>query len=661
MGGNLLNIGKTGLYAAQAGLATTGHNIANASTPGYSRQNVVQSSSTAQDFGYGFVGSGTQISEIKRFSDEFLNTQVRTAQASSSALDAYGAAATQVDNLLADTDTGMSPALQDFFKSVQNVSANAGSTPSRQAMLSNAQTLATRFQGLNGQLAEIRSRTDGQIESDVVSINSYAKQIAGLNDQIAKLSTGTGNAPNDLLDQRDQLVLELNKQVKATVVAGENNTVTVSIGAGQPLVVGAKSFELATVPSPTDPSRVAVGYRNGNSVNLLPESALTGGELGGLLEFRSGMLDAAQNGLGRLALTIAASFNAQNHLGQDSTGKMGGDLFAPAAPVAGVNGNRFAPDPANPSQVTATLATPFQPGALTTSDYMVSYDAASARFNVTRLADQKVTALPAYSQPGPQSANIDGLAFTISGQQVDGDSFLVRPTAAAAKQFSVVATSVAQIAAAGPVMTGAATGNRGSAVVSEGKVDTNFSAAAFTPATLTYNAASNELTGFASGQWVTVTTPTGTTGYLAGTDTVPFTEGATYTFGGVSLSLSGKPIDQDKFTVARTSGGVSDNRNMLAMGTLQSQRLLDGGASTLQDAFAQIVSTVGNKTREVQVNGQAGATMLAQASTVQQSVSGVNLDEEAANLLKYQQAYQAAGKVMQIASTLFDTILSIGH
>lgn len=665
MAGNLLNIGKTGLYAAQAGLATTGHNIANANVTGYSRQTVVQSTNTAQDQGYGFVGSGTQIAEIKRFSDDFLNAQVRSAQAATSALNSYNAQASQVDNLMADTTTGLSPAMQDFFRSVQSMTANAASTPARQAFLSSAESLSSRFQGLNGQLQDIRAGVNGQISSNVTLINSYASQIAKLNDQISTLTNATGNAPNDLLDSRDQLVLDLNKQVKATAMPGDNNTLTVSIGAGQPLVVGAKAFQLAAVQAPGDPSRIEVAYVSGQKTTILAESSVSGGELGGLLDFRSHTLDTAQNALGRMAMVLGATFNAQNHLGQDSTGKLGGDLFAPAAPAFGVNANKLPADPSAPSVVTATLVDPSQ---LTTSDYQVSFDQATSKFSVQKLSDPHAppTVLGAYTQPGPQSVVIDGLAFTISGKQQPGDTFLVRPTANGAAQFTVAARSIADIAAAGPIMTLPGAANNGKAKISEGSVDATFPAAAagFTPSTLTFKGATGELTGFPAGQTVTVTTPGNpatTASYTAGAATIPFVDGASYAFGGVTVAFTGTPADGDKFTVARTALGVNDNRNLLKMGELQTKPILDNHQSTYQSAFAQIVSTIGNKAREVQVNGEASAAMLAQATNVQQSVSGVNLDEEAANLLKYQQAYQAAGKVMQIASTMFDTLLSLGR
>src|SRR5437763_5016365 len=236
---SLLSIGKSGLFAAQAALATAGNNITNANVDGYSREVVVQSPSIAMGGSNGYIGTGTQIVQVKRYSDEFLNAQVRTAQASSSGLQAYEAQVSQVDNLLSDSTSGLSPALQDFFAAVQNLTGDRAGLPSRQALLTSADTLVARFQSMNGRLEEIRKGVNTQITSGIAQINTYAAQIAQLNDQIGKLSAGdTLNQPNELLDQRDQLVMELNKQVKATGVHGDNNSITVSIGSGQPLLVG---------------------------------------------------------------------------------------------------------------------------------------------------------------------------------------------------------------------------------------------------------------------------------------------------------------------------------------------------------------------------------------------------------------------------------------
>ncbi|HZV64267.1 MAG TPA: flagellar hook-associated protein FlgK [Telluria sp.] len=653
MAGDILNVGKTGLLAAQVALTTAGNNIANANVPGYSRQVVVQSTAPTQDYGYGFIGSGTQVAEIKRFSDEFLNSQVRSAQASTSALDSFNAQISQIDNMLADPTAGLSPALQNFFNGVQDVASNPNSDASRQALLSTGDSLAASFQSLSGRLAEIGTGVNSQITSNVTLINSYAQQIAKLNEQIGALSVN-GGQPNDLLDQRDQLVLDLNKQVKATVVKGDNNSLTVSIGSGQPLVVGKQAFQLATVASPTDPSRLQVGYVTGSKVSALPDTALSGGELGGLLDFRSSTLDQAQNELGRIGIALASTFNAQSRLGQDAAGNPGGDFFVQAPALVTQNQNNAL------SSTTVVGATISDPTKLTTSDYKLAFD--GTNFTVTRLSDNQQTVINPYPQSTPQT--IDGVDFSVSGSATMGDSFLVRPTINGATQFALSITDRSKIAAASPISTSAPITNSGTGAIGASSVDSNYLTpgnALTAPLTLTFDQATGSLSGFPAGQDVTVTDIHGVaTTYPAPAAAVPFAAGAKYNFGGVNLSFTGQPGNGDTFTVGPNTGGVGDNSNMRLLGALQSKPILDGSSATYQSAYAGMVSFVGNKAREVQVNNDASTALLAQATTSQQQVSGVNLDEEATNLLKYQQAYQAAGKLMQIASTLFNSLLTLG-
>ncbi|MES2017391.1 MAG: flagellar hook-associated protein FlgK [Pseudomonadota bacterium] len=654
MAGNLLNIGKTGLFAAQAGLSTTGHNIANANVAGYSRQVVVQATGPGQNTGSGFIGSGTMVSDIKRYSDAFLTTQVRSATSANSAMAAYHAQINQVDNLLADPLSGLSPAMQDFFKGVQDVASNPASTASRQSLLSAASSLTSRFQGINGRLQEIRDGVNGEISAKVTLINSYGDQIAELNDQIAGASSTGRQMPNDLLDARDQLVLELNKQIKASVVAGDNNSITVSIGNGQPLVVGKRSFELAAMQSPTDPTRTAVGFVTAGKIMPIAESSLSGGELGGLLEFRSGSLDRAQNSLGRIAIVMASAFNDQHQLGVDASGQPGQPFFTVGAPQVAASSQNSA---ASTATVGATIS---DPSKLTQSDYKVRYD--GANYIVTRLSDSQATLINPYPQTVPQT--IDGVDFSVAGASIAGDYFLVRPTINGASQLNVAITDRNKIAAGAPIVTSAPLTNNGRATISEGVVDAAYLTpgnALAAPLTLTYNTATTGLTGFPPTQAVTSTLNGVATVYPAGTTPIPYVDGATYQFGGISITLAGAPANADKFVIGPNAGGVGDNRNMHLLGKLQTASLLDGGTASLQSSYAELVSFVGNKTREVQVNGAAAEALLEQATNAQQSVVGVNLDEEAANLLRYQQAYQASGKVMQIASTLFDTLLSLGR
>ncbi|MDB5749380.1 MAG: flagellar hook-associated protein FlgK [Massilia sp.] len=654
MSGNLLSIGKSGLFAAQAALTTTGHNITNANVEGYSRQGVVQATSTTMERGYGFVGTGTKIAEIKRYSDEFLNSQVRSATASTSSLDAYYAQVSQIDNLLADTTSGLSPALQGFFSAVQDVTGNGASTPSRQALLSASETLAGSFQQIDARLEEIGAGINTQIETSVNLINTYATQIAEINAKIGSYGSIEGRQPNDLLDQRDQIVMELNKHVKANVTAGGNNALNVSIGNGQPLVVGRQAFALAAMKSPTDLTRLTVGYQTGDKVTQLPESALVGGELGGILEFRAGSLDRVQNAIGRLAIGMAFTVNAQHKLGIDGAGQQGKDFFV-QAPVS----VKAAADNA----VTSTAevgAVILDPTLLTDSDYKVESD--GSNFFVTRLSDKTRTKIEPYDPAGTTRA-IDGVAFTISGTAASGDHYLVRPTADGAANFQLAISDVGDIAAGTPIATAAPISNKGTGQIGAGSVSADyFTTAQNLPVTLAFAAGSGgqpsgQLTGFPAGAKVSMTFNGSTTTH---TGSAPFMSGASYSFSGVNVTMSGVPKEGDTFSINANVSGTADTRNIQALGALQTKNILNGASATFQSAFAQTVSAVGNKTREVQVNASAGDALLKQVQGAANDVSGVNLDEEATNLLKYQQAYQAAGKLMKTASDMFDVLLSLG-
>jgi flagellar hook-associated protein 1 FlgK len=664
MAGDILSIGKSGLFAAQAGLTTTGHNISNSNVAGYSRQVVLQANTAPVMYGGSYYGTGTAVTSIKRFSDDFLNTQVRNATGTKSGLDAFNAQIKQVDDLLADESAGLSPALQSFFAGVQDMAANGASVPSRQSMLSAAQTLAGRFQSMDARLQEVRNGVDTTIAADVTQINSFAQQIADLNNQIAGMSTYGANLPNDLLDKRDQLVLELNKYVKADVTPGDAHSLTVSIGNGMPLVVGKQAFQLTTTTSLTDKTRVEVGLQTGSNVTILAEGSLSGGELGGLMDFRANVLDKTESELGRVATGIAFSFNAQHRLGVDQLGNPGQDFFSVARPAVTANSKNAS------TSTTVVDVSVSDPSKLTGADYRVDYD--GTNYKITNLSDKSSVAvtppapIPPATTPVTQ-LTFQGMDFTITGATATGDNFLVRPTINGASSFAVAIADTSQIAAGAPVSTTTPLTNKGTATIDAGSVDKNFLASGVVlPMKLTYDAATGMLNGFDPAQDVTVSVNGVSTTYTAAVPPalptpIPYaSSGATYTVGGVSFTISSGMKDGDSFTIAKTSGS-GDVRNANLLGALQSTKVLDNGNSTYQSTYAKLVSYVGNKAREADVNGKAADSMLSSATDAQQGVSGVNLDEEATNLMRYQQAYQAAGKIMQVASTIFDTLLSIGH
>ncbi len=365
MASNILSIGTSALNAAQVGLSTTGHNIANASTPGYSRQVVVQSAAQAQNFGYGYIGQGTEISAVTRVYNEILARQVVNSQAVSSGVDVYSSNLGAIENMLSDASVGLNPALNDFFASVQSLSANPGDTPTRQTMLSYAQSLVNRFQSTNNRLNEIRDSVNTQLTSSVNMVNSYAKQIARLNDVIEKAVNSAGNPPNDLMDQRDQLVLELSKQIKTTVVPQNQGSYNIFIGNGLPLVVGTVTNSLITTSSPTDPGRLEVAYQNKTKTTVLGVDSLPGGAIGGLLQFRSESLDTVQNQLGQIAVVLAETFNAQHAQGLDKNGNPGGALFS--IPDPAVSSNWFWRKPLWKRRSGGAKSGSFEPGQINCS------------------------------------------------------------------------------------------------------------------------------------------------------------------------------------------------------------------------------------------------------------------------------------------------------
>ncbi len=636
--GNILNAGISGLHAARANLQTTGHNIANADTPGYTRQRVIQSTTIPQSTGDGFIGRGVNVTTVQRIYDQFLTTQLLQAQTQSSQLDSHYNQIKQIDNLLADPVSGLSPALQDFFSGVNDVAANPSSVPSRQAMISGAQALVSRFHNLDQRLTEMHQGVNAAIESSVSEINSLAKQIAELNQNILLAEGSAGGHPaNDLLDQRDELISQLSKLVNTNVVKQDDNTANIFIGSGQSLVVGKQSMTLQALTSPENPQEITIGLVSGNNTVFLPETQIHGGSLGGILDFRSDSLKTAQNSLGRIAINLAQTFNDQHHLGLDLNGDLGTDFFSISQPQVYSFANN---SPA--SSITAEIS---DVDNLTTSDYRFSYD--GANYTLTRLSDNhsvSTAVVPTVGSP----LILDGLSITSATINAN-ERFLIQPTINSAKDISVNITDTAKIAAAAPIRTTSTLTNTGNATISQGSInplplDPNLQQ----PVTITFHSPYD-------GQFDVTGTGTG----LPANNQV-YTEGADISFNGWTVQINGQPAAGDVFTIEPNNNGSADNRNALLLANLQTQKTTIGSTASYQEAYSQMVSLIGNKTRELEVTSKAQANLVTQTEHSRQAISGVNLDEEAANLLRYQQAFQASSKVIEISNTLFDSILRIG-
>ncbi len=658
----LLNIGLTGLNAAQIQLNTTSHNIANADTPGYNRQAVVQSTNDPLFTGVGFFGQGTRIASVTRQYSQFLENQVLSADNRRSEFAAYSAQISQINNLLADPDAGLAPALQSFFAGIQEVASNPTNVAARQALLSNAESMVARFQTMHTVIDEVRRGVEGQIGTSVDLINNYAERIAEMNGRILiAQSAGTAVPANDLLDQRNQLVAELNQLVKVTTVTESDGSLSVFIGSGQNLVLGQQLNRLAATPDANDPTRLTIALvTSGGSMLPLPEKLLNGGELGGLLAFRRDSLDPVQNRLGLIAVGLAETFNAQHRLGQDLDGVLGGDFFRiPGITVrpAGAVGVTFAPDGL---------------GALSGSDYRLDR-LPDGTYDLIRLSDGR-RFVGVSNGDTVDGLRLDGLALGI------GESALIQPTRNAARDISVAITDVRKVAAGNPVNIHTPLTNQGSAVIDEIvmlsardalgnplagplpqfgiQVGFDHSGAPDLSLQLTASPAGTTVTLSPNDAYSTVTNAAG----KVFTATVETAAGERFEY---QFRLSGTPVGNDSFAFGKTDKGIADNRNATLLGALQTKRVLFDAAgeptASLQSAYAQIVSSVGNKTREVQVGERTQETLLRQARDARDALSGVNLDEEAANLIRYQQAYQAAGRVMSIAQRLFDELLSIAR
>jgi flagellar hook-associated protein 1 FlgK len=624
---DITQISVSALQAFQAAINVTSNNIANANTPGYDVESATLTELVPQSDGLTTVGAGVGVSGITRAYSQAAANQLNNSQSTLAQLTALQNYSTQIDNLFGTNLGGVSTALQSFYSAASTVANDPTSTASRQALLSDAQGVASSFQSASSQLNALNTDVNSRITTDVQQINSISSTIATLNNQIeTATSQNGGQAPNELLDQRDQQISNLSQLVGVTTTTQADGAVNVFIGNGQPLVLEDKSETLNTLPNQFNASQLEIG--SSTTAGTI-SSQITSGDLGGLLAARSQVINPALNQLGQIATTFSQTVNAQQAQGLDLNGNFGAPIFSVGAPTATASS-------ANSDTTTATVSINASGlGSLTADNYLLSY-----RNGAYTLTNQTTGSNVAFTTGGSGAAptiTANGFTVTLSGTPAAGDEFLIQPTTNAASTFATVLTDPSKIAAAGAIQTAAADSNKGSGAISSGTVLNAANAQLLTPATIAFTSA--------------------TTYTINGGQAQTLAANGDIAANGWQVQITGTPAAGDTFTVQSNVGGTGDNRNALALAAGQNTGVLSGGTVSVTGAASALVTGLGSQAQQINTAQSAQTAINTQASSAVQSITGVNLDEEAANLLQWQQAYQAAAQALTIGNSLFTTLI----
>ncbi len=694
---DLLNIGLSGLSAAKTNLSVTGHNISNINTPGYTRQDTVQATRTPQFSGAGYIGSGTSLTDIRRSYNEFLTTQLRSSTALNSDVKAYKSQIDQLDGLLAGATTGVTPSLQALFSAMQTAAEDPANIPARQLVLAEAEGLTRRFNNIYDNITSQNSFINKQLVTTTDQINRLAQTVGSLNAAISSAGTN-GQQPNDLLDARDEAVRQLSTFIGVTVVVQDDNSFNLSIGSGQPLVVGGTVNQLQAVPGRGDPNKFEIDFISGNSRQNITGS-ISGGEVGGLLRYREEVLDPTVNALGRLALSINSEINSQLGQGLDLKGQVGADLFNNINDPK-LTALRVRPMADNISNASGAMNIT-NTKLLTTSDYQLDFD--GANYTARRLSDgavMTVTNNAGVLSFADNAGRDQGFTLQMTGTPAAGDRFVLEPTRRGATDISVVLDQADQLAFAGPFKAGAELQNKGNGAIGQPSVEmvldpnslpqANFVAddlrldnlKAVGNIGLRYDEASGSMvfnTPLPTGVTITAIPVEGQAA-PAGITGLPITPGQTnqlsyaieVDIAGVKQSftiqqtISGRPQNNDQFTVGFNQNGVSDNRNALKLADLQNKPVVGVDANikdvstgvSFTDGYGDMIERVGTLTAQARQDDVATGAILKQSTDNRNSLSAVNLDEEAANLIQFEQYYNASAQIIQVARSLFDTLIN---
>ena len=620
---NLLATGSSALIAFQRALSTVGHNVANINTPGYSRQRVEFEARDATYFGYGYQGNGVQIVDVRRMADSLATSRLLDSGGELARLQQLSTLSSRLDQLFSEKATGISAPWSSFFDSVNALSSNAAGSADRESVLAQANALVTRFRQIDQHLDGLDIEVNAGLTAATDEVNRLAKEIAQLNGQIGGSSSPSG----DLLDRRDQLISELVAFTGGNAATQDGGLVNVFSAGGQPLVVGATASTLVTVPDPYRPERLKVALEtNGQRVTL--DKRALGGQIGGLVEFRTTVLDPAMAELGRIATSLAQTFNEGHRAGMDQYGQMGADFFTLPAPRLSSNAN-------NTGNASLTTSVGNVAG-LNAQNVLLRFDGAAW---VATHPDTGASIPMTGTGTAADPLVVNGIEVVLaSGTPAANDRFLLQPTAGAAGNLGVAITDPGRIAAATPVKATTDLANTGSGKLSGLKVTDAANAGLLAPADI---------------EFIDATQYT-----INGTGPFVYTPGQTIAYNGWSVVLDGAPAAGDTFSVGPTGANSSDNGNAKLLSNLDDARVLNGGTLTLNGAIGGLTTQVGSAARQADYSAQAQQVIHDQAQAARDAVSGVNLDEEAADLMRLQQAYQAASQIIATADTLFQSLLA---
>ncbi|MBB3240356.1 flagellar hook-associated protein 1 FlgK [Pseudomonas sp. Tn43] len=683
---SLLNIGMSGLSAGQTALMVTGNNIANADTAGYSRQQTVQGTKASNPFGNVYIGTGTTLADVRRVYNSYLDAQLQTTTSLNSDSAAYAGQISPLDALLSDSGTGLNGALTKFFASVQNVNAKPGDDASRQLLLSDAQALSNRFNSISSQLTQQNANVNGNLADMADQVNKLAATVAQLNQKISEVSKA-GGQPNDLLDARNETVRQLSTFTGAQVMERDGN-LDIYLGSGQPLVMGSTASKLEVVPSKDDPSRSAIQLNRGSSTIDIT-SVMSGGEMGGLLRYRSTVLDPAMNELGRVALVVADQMNTIQAQGIDKNGDFGSNLFNSINSAAQMAQRSVATvgNSAGSGNFEVSIE---DSGKLTINDYKVIFTSAT-NYTVQRLPEG--TAMGAFSTLTTPPPVIDGFSMKLTGgTAAAGDTFKITPTRNAATTIKTEMTDAKRLAIAAPLGAAIAAGGSGTLTIPASgqptlttKFDIYDTATSTTiqnglktstpvkivfgatgGATQTYELLDAQGNSLSTGTIVpgqnntlSLTIPLVDASGAAINDPGPPIVQRTVSF---DMTVAGSPGQGSAINVSLSQPGTLDNRNGTALAGLQTKQTVDTGSASkgisLNDAYGKLVEGVGAKAAQGKLDSAATEAILANAKGARDSLSGVDLDEETGNLVKYQQYYTASSQIIKAAQEIFSTLIN---